>query len=514
MEHLETILRRAAAIGCNGVVLTEYSFNRPGPVSPSDRARADRVKHLAAELGIEIIPTVFSPKTLLLMDANLAEGLPVRNALYVVRDGVARLQPDPLVRLNNPGFEDGPAESPSGWLMRTSGGIRVRADTTVSRSGSRSLQIVGPDSGNARVDLSQGLDVSPFRQYHVSLYARTKGFADKTALQAWVSGSDDRLLNYPRWSLSPDAGWTRLDCTFDSLANRRVTLRLSAVRPRGTLWIDAVSVEETGFVNLLRRPGCPLTVTDGSTVYVEGKDYERVTDPGLGRTPRPGAFADYHTPPDGIRLTASSRIGPSARLRVSYYYCPVIYGVRVTQCLTEPAADDLMQREARRVQDLLSPTTWMMSHDEMRVMNQCEACRRRGMTPGELLADNVRRCAAIVRGINPKARLAIWSDMFDPAHNARDNFYLVNGSLSGSWNGLPADITIVNWNSIAPAASLRWFANRGFHQVIAAYYDEPLDKAAAWLQAARGVKGIDGIMYTTWQDDYKDLEAFARLVWQ
>ena len=155
------------------------------------------MKRLAAELGIEIIPTVFSPKTLLLVDPNLAEGLPVRNALYAVRNGVARLQPDPPVRLNNPGFEEGPANSPSGWLMRTSGGIRVSVDTTVSQSGSRSLQIIGPDTGTARVDLSQGFEVSPFRQYHVSVYARTQALSNKTALQGWVSGSDDKLLNYP-----------------------------------------------------------------------------------------------------------------------------------------------------------------------------------------------------------------------------------------------------------------------------------------------------------------------------
>ena len=34
----------------------------------------------------------------------------------------------------------------------------------------------------------------------------------------------------------------------------------------------------------------------------------------------------------------------------------------------------------------------------------------------------------------------------------------------------------------------------------------------AWLAAAKGLKGIDGVMYTTWEHKYGDLEAFSRFV--
>ena len=32
----------------------------------------------------------------------------------------------------------------------------------------------------------------------------------------------------------------------------------------------------------------------------------------------------------------------------------------------------------------------------------------------------------IIHRVNPRAGLCIWSDMFDPHHNAVDNFYLVH----------------------------------------------------------------------------------------
>jgi hypothetical protein len=34
---------------------------------------------------------------------------------------------------------------------------------------------------------------------------------------------------------------------------------------------------------------------------------------------------------------------------------------------------------------------------------------------------------------------------------------------------------------------------------------------AGWRAAAAKVQGVEGIMYTTWRNNYKDLEEFARL---
>lgn len=516
VDDAEAVMKRAAAVGCNGVILAEATLYRGTRAPDRDRANFTRIKRLAEQLNIEMIPAVFLPTSVTVRDPNLVEAMPVRNALFVVENGTARLEPDPPVMLANGSFEEGPSDAPSGWFVRTTGGVTIIADNAVSRNGRRSLRVTDatPDD-KGTVSFWQSVVVAPWRQYHLSLWVKTQGFSAVTALQPWIVDDSGRPLNYSQWTLPSDADWTLLHAVFNSQANRRISVRLSVQQPRGTLWLDNVQLQEVGLVNLVRRPGCPLVVRgDDGTVYSEGQDYAPVADPLLGRSPVLGAYSSYHTPPDGIRLVPGSRIPSGARLRVSYYHCPVVYDRAVCQCLSEPATYDAMEQEVRRVQDLLAPARYMMSHDEMRVINWCEVCRKRNMTPGELLADNVRRSVGIIRKVNPQAKVAVWSDMFDPRHNARDQYYLVNGSLSGSWNGLPSDVLIVNWNSTAPAASLRWFAERGHRQVIAAYYDSPLERVRNWMEAAQGVQGVDGIMYTTWVRNYRDLEEFAKIAWR
>jgi hypothetical protein len=155
----------------------------------------------------------------------------------------------------------------------------------------------------------------------------------------------------------------------------------------------------------------------------------------------------------------------------------------------------------------------MMSHDEIRVLNQCAACRARGLTPGQILADNVKQCIAILREVNPGGRIYVWSDMFDPNHNAVEkNYYLVNGSLLGSWEGLDKDVIILPWYYEKRAESLKFFADRGNKQVIAGYYDSKPERIKDWLAAAKGLNSVTGVMFTTWRNKYDDLEAFSKAV--
>jgi hypothetical protein len=103
--------------------------------------------------------------------------------------------------------------------------------------------------------------------------------------------------------------------------------------------------------------------------------------------------------------------------------------------------------------------------------------------------------------------------MFDPYHNARKDFYLVNGDLAGSWEGLPKEMSLVNWNHGEAERSLPFFAERGHRQVLSGYYDSDAKSIAGWLQQGKGLAGIDGAMYTTWQNDFSGLEAFAEAAW-
>ena len=46
-------------------------------------------------------------------------------------------------------------------------------------------------------------------------------------------------------------------------------------------------------------------------------------------------------------------------------------------------------------------------------------------------------------------------------------------------------------------------------KILAGYYDGPVDGIDGWLEDAGQVQGVVGVMYTTWQHRYDDLEAFG-----
>jgi hypothetical protein len=102
--------------------------------------------------------------------------------------------------------------------------------------------------------------------------------------------------------------------------------------------------------------------------------------------------------------------------------------------------------------------------------------------------------------------------MFDPYHNAVDNYYLVNGSLRVS--NAPSSARIVNWNFDKRDQSLKHFADRGHSQTLAGYYDSDPSQIVTWLDSvvAGKIPRVQGVMYTTWRRNYDDLEKFARHV--
>jgi hypothetical protein len=250
------------------------------------------------------------------------------------------------------------------------------------------------------------------------------------------------------------------------------------------------SLKEVALVHTVRREGAPLRVYDERRILREGQDYT--------------AFP--------LAVPAGSSIRDGQEVLVDYYAVTPLHGEAVGMCLTDPAVRKWSAENARLVTALLpAGSPLFLQHDEMRHMNSCASCKRMNMTAGELLAWSLRGLIASL----PSNRLYIWSDMFDPWHNALDHFYYVEGSLKGSWEGLPSSVTVMNWNGGEHRrASLEWFAGRGNPQVIAGYYDPAAHNgyraARSELKAAMGIRGVVGLMYTTWTNDYSQLEAYAQ----
>jgi len=511
LPQIEAMLRRAARAGYNGVVLADYKLNILDRVPEHYFQNAARFRDVCRELQLEIIPAVCSfgySSGILAHDPNLAEALPVQQSPFVVRG--ERAVPEGGGALIDGPFEDRRGHAFAGWDFQDDPGTGTFADEAIRHGGQSSLRIENPPGvrGNRRV--SKLVQVRPWSQYHASAWIRTDGFPAASSVRMFAMSPSGRVLSHSNLGVRRDQDWTQHHIIFNSLDNREVRFYAGVWDGGGgKLWLDDVRLAEEPLVNLVRRPGCPLVVSDedGQAVYEEGRDFAALRDPKLGTTPWPGEFDVYHEPPV-LRRLPGSRIGDGQRLQVSFYHAVTIYDGQVPCSLSEPKVFEIVEDQVRRVERLFQPNVYFLSHDEIRVAGWSEPERRAGLTAGQQLAANVRHCVRIIRRVRPDARLCIWSDMFDPAHNAVNDFYLVNGDLAGSWEGLPPDMIVVNWNSGKPGQSLPFFAQRGHAQVLAGYYDGPPERIRDWHAAGRDVQGIDGVMYTTWRGDFSQLEAF------
>lgn len=487
VDTLERIFRRAAKAGYTGVVISDTKYGRLAEMPPNYFSNIDRLKKLAAECKLEIIPKIFPigySEALLWNDPNLAEGLPVRDALFVVKNGGARLVADLPVSL---------PDDLSKWDWR---------DKNVVIEGT-AAHVTNPNGENARI--VRKLKVKPFRQYHISARIKTQGFQGSPEIKVLAG---NKSLTFADLGVKPTQDWTLHHVVFNSLENDEVAVYLGCWDgTTGSLWWRDARIEEVGLLNVVRRDGAPLVVKrEDGTVLAEGKDFETVTDPRMGNVPWKGAYEVWHEPPP-IR----TKLPDGTRLRVSYYHATIIHADQVMICPSEPKTVELLRDMAKRMHAAWGAKSYFMSHDEIRVLNQDESCTRRKLDAGAIVADNVRTCIRILHDVNPGGRIFVWSDMFDPNHNAHKDYYLVRGDLTGAWEGLDKDVIIGAWYYEKRDASLKWFSKLGNPILVAGYYDSKPERIRGWLDAARKVKGVEGVMYTTWQHKYDDLERFAEI---
>ncbi len=318
------------------------------------------------------------------------------------------------------------------------------------------------------------------------------------------------MLNFNLQGVKPTQDWTEHHAVFNSLGDRDVRVSFGCWDGEtGEAAFAEPKIEETGLVNVLRRPGAPLVVKGaGEEPLNEGTDFEYVRDRKLGREDLPGGYSEWHEAP-AIRTA----LPDGTKLRVSYYHMLRFPdGGQVMICPSEPKTIELLRDQAKRLHGIFHAKAYFMSHDEMRVCNWDPSCTKRNMTAGQIYADNVKTCIGILRDLSPSSRIYVWSDMFDPNHNAHDNYYLARGGMQGTWEGLDLDVVVATWFYDKRDESLEWFSSRGHQTLIAGYYDQKPERARDWMQAASRVKGTIGIMYTSWYDKYEDLESFAGYV--
>ncbi len=515
VEQSKKLIDQAVAAGYTGVVFWDSSFSRMGnPDWP--QTNENRLKEVIAYAHKRHLKTIsevanfgFSNDALL-ANPNWAEAQHVKGTRFqVAPDGRTLMLKNSPSALLNGNFRSGNA----GWSTFSDPNFKI--DPT-AHMGSPAVTIVDP-AGNAR--LRQKVSVQPERQYHLSVFYRTIGKQVNGSMVIVYDGSNldkVRMVDYLRAS----DDWSYLDYLFNSGDSTEILVAMGVWGgSKGTFQFANAQLEETGLVWLAHRAGAPFKLYDPdnpSNVYAPGSDYNEVIDPGM----QPGATFNrsFHTPPP-FTLPASTSLKPGQIVAADYYAVTPYSAMKIVSlCLTEEGVFRWLGRNAQAVRKVTPPESGiLLGYDEIRHADFCASCRAKNMTPGELLAWNFDETLGIYRQALPDSTFWVWNDMFDPYHNAKDHVGLVEGSFAGSWKGLPPEVGILNWNLDQLKDSLKWFSGQNpeqpvaHNQIIAGFYDRPNAAAEAAREIAQGagIPGIRGVMYTTWNDDYSKMKAFA-----
>jgi hypothetical protein len=507
LSRVESIARTAGEHGLNGMLLSA-GFDSLDLKDADYIRRLQHLKQTCDSAGVEIIPMGFSigyGGSTMAHDKNLAAGLPVHGARFVAGENEARFTPDPGPRLENGDFEKAEGDLPADFSLH---GAEASMDTQVVHSGKRAIRFENFKNSSGSVYIAQSLPVKPYRTYRMRCWVKTSELTPRESFHLWAFTPDGRDLAYMEPWMAPTSDWHELVWAFNSWYADHVDFRIG-VSDGGTgkIWVDDVSVEEVGLTNVLRREGTPVTVRNEKTgeVYKEGRDYAPIADPQL----------DFHWDHEGpsIHLLAGGRIHAGDRLRVDYFHGTTIYRDQVPLDMSEPAVYEIWRRQIPLMQKYLAPRKYFLSMDEVRIGGFCEACKRRHLPINQILGDCLTRQYEMIRAADPKAQIYVWSDMFDPNHNAREKYYLINGSFAETWKYIPKDLVIACWYYEKRDLSLPFFSKLGYRTLAGAYYDaDDLTNPKGWLESLDRTHGANGIMYTTWENKYKLLADFGDLV--
>ena len=507
LARIEGLARMGSEHGINGILFSA-GFDTMDLKTPEFFRRLTRLKQTCDQLGVEVIPAGFGVGYgggVLAHDKNLAAGLPVRGALFLAKGNEATFQADPVVKITNAGFEAFAGSMPSGF---TAHGASAALDTAVFHSGRASVRFEDFRDPEAGVYVAQPLRVHPYRCYRLRAWVKTDGAGPRMAIHLLAVAPDGRDLSYMEPPLPETSDWHEVVWGFNTWYADQVEFRVGVSDgKRGKVWVDDVSIEEVGLTNVLRRPGTPVVVRNDKTgtVYEEGRDYAPIADSQLN-------FNWDHEGP-AIHLLPGSRIHSGDRLRVDYYHGTTIYRDQVTIDMSEPAVFDVWQRQVPIIEKYLAPKKYFLSMDEVRVGGFCEACKRRHLSMAQILGECVTRQHQMIRAANPQAEVYVWSDMFDPNHNAQEKYYLVDGSFNETWKYIPKDLVIGCWYYEKRDLSLAFFSQLGYRTLAAGYYDaDDLENPKGWLASLDRTRGALGIMYTTWENKFQLLPAFGDLL--
>ncbi len=542
-DDFDSVLERVRAMSASGADTVLFSDTKTSNWYASDYkdqwlSKVTQLQQFVRDQGMAFVVTTASVgycAPILQLDPSLANSMPAVDMPMTVRNG--QLVADQTASVPNGSFEASSAANvPDGWDFQDQPGVSTFIDTSVAANGSASMRLEGAKSTGEGMmaRIATTASVLPNQQY-VLRYKLKADAWNAGFIGPVVRGGDTEVTLTNQHPSLPDGGggrryfigannlttdWVEQELVFNSREFASVRMYFGSWgTTSGTAWIDDVRIEPAPTLNVNRRASLPLTVTkaDG-TALTEGVDVSAISDPLLGNIAYTGNYDTYHDVPP-ISVPAGSSLAEGDRVLLSAYHATLTTAGQVGCSWNEPRTIELMKEMHRQVATVIKPDGIMIDIEETRT-GGWEPTDAPFGTSAAAYGNHVNTAIDDAYSVAGDIPLFIWNDMLDPTMNAVANFYQVKGDLTGSWAGLdPSKVRVVNWRSGAELreggpAGVKHFADLGFEQIVAGFYDEDVaDNHAAWQTAVAGQPRIIGSMYTTWTEDYSKLGEFAALWW-
>jgi len=522
-DRLDDRLRRIVGL-CVHYKLNLIVFENPAFYRLSDpeaRARLTEVFAYCRDLGIEPVPELQSfgwSQHLLPLDPLCVEAAPARDRRFrFADDETARPcdRPGQDLAVRNGDLDRAEGHRFADW-QQDDVGTTLFADT--SERGGMCLMIQRQTPGFSRV--SQRVRCEPDTCYEVQVDMRTQAGKDFAAyFEVYGSPTLDRgqeFAAYPHVATTTD--WERRSLKFRSGPARELVVYLRIQEGTGSAWFDNLSIRTAGeppLINIVETPDQPLVVTsvDRATTYRPGVDYD--VEPGDLRFP----YADTAAP---WRVTRRRDGALTAGQEVLLSYEWAEPG-DITYCPSEPRTQALMEKAIRDTTATLKPRLIHLGHDEPRVINRDQRCRKRGLPAYALYVDDIRRMHRYVKKADPDCRVMIWADAFrvnDKGEVKMAWFSEEKCALADAVRDMPRDIILCPWRYTETDVDFLWrdlasLTAAGFDVTGSPWYD--LCNVVAWGRAAARLRPESGtclgLFLTTWDDRWDALPITSGLMW-
>ena len=428
------VVQQASQAGYEKDVLSDFKLDTIDIQSDTYWSHLQTYAKAVKDAGMELIPCqvdIGYSDAVMCHDPNLIEGQPVKNAVFDVTGTTADIEQDSSTAVVNGDFENHSGDTFPSWSQMDGAGTETFADTSVKHSGSCSMRFENfTANGNGNDRIRQDLTVKPWQCYAISFWVKTSNVQSAGSMNLEILTPDaSKSLEYLSYSFQSTQDWTQYYCIFNSQDLSKVAIYFGIWGGQsGQFWIDDMTVENTGLINLIRRDGCPLVVTNQAetVTYQEGIDFQQVSDPLMGHAGSwTGTFDLYHARPV-ITLTPGSKIKSGDKILVSYYHAIFVYDMQTACCLTEPAVFDIFQVDYDQAERFNTPERNLYRCRRNARRQLVRAVRVEGRDAGAAFGRrDGKRSDQIAHQVNPSWHLITWSDMYDPNHNAHDNYYLV-----------------------------------------------------------------------------------------